>query len=98
MNDQRVKRTVESMERLLRNRVMYVGITTQTIYGYSGNDIPPPVQSRIKTAELINARTYIEAMEILSKKVLPLRRAADKICEPYSYPDGYGWEVIKLKE
>ena len=75
---------------------MFVGITIHTLYGTSGNELPPPAINCFKKAELIDAGTFEEAMAVMAEKVLPMRRAADKICEPYSSPDGYDWEVIKL--
>ena len=77
---------------------MFVGIITHYIYGISGNELPPRVKNRIKTAELIDVKTRIEALTIMADKVLPLRKEASKHCEPYSLPDGYDWEVIKLKD
>lgn len=76
---------------------MFVGITIHFTYGISGNELAPPVKNCIKTAKLIDVKTKEEALNIMAEKVLPLRRAAEKICEPYSSPDGYDWEVIELK-
>lgn len=75
---------------------MFVGITTHTIYGTSGNELPPTATRQEKTAEIIDVDTEHEAFLIMADKVLPLRRAAEGHCEPYSSPDDYGWEVIKL--
>jgi len=75
---------------------MFVGITTHIIHGTSGNELPPPAVSQVRTAQLIDVDTIEEAWQIMADKVLPLRRAAEVHCEPYSSPDDYGWEVIKL--
>lgn len=75
---------------------MYVGIITHIVYGTSGNELPPPAKQIVKAAQLIDVETAEEAMAVMAEKVLPMRREADKHCEPYSYPDGYTWEVIKL--
>lgn len=75
---------------------MFVGIIIHITYGISGNELAPPVKDRIKTAELIDVETGEEALNVMAEKVLPLRRAAEKNCEPYSSPDGYEWEVIEL--
>ncbi len=77
---------------------MFIGITKHIIYGISGNELPPRVKECTKIAELIDVKTYEEALNIMAEKVLPLRRAAEKKCESYSSPDGYEWEVISLRE
>lgn len=77
---------------------MFVGIIKHIKYGTSGNELPPPVKECIKIAEIIDVKTYEEALNIMAGKVLPLRRAAEKKCEYYSSPDGYEWEVISLRE
>lgn len=75
---------------------MFVGIVTHLVYGSSGNELPPPVVKRTKTATFLAVDTYQKAMDIMATKVLPLRRAAEKHCYPYSSSDGYDWEVIPL--
>lgn len=75
---------------------MFVGITTHTIYGTSGNELPPPIMKRTKTAQILDVDTYKEAMDLMAVKVLLLRRAAEKHCEPYSSPDGYEWEAVLI--
>lgn len=75
---------------------MFVGITTRTVYGTSGNELPPRPVHQEKTAEVIDVDTIEEALSIMADKVLPLRREAAKHCELYSSPNGYDWEVIKL--
>ena len=76
---------------------MFVGIKTHTIYGISGNELPPkPVDSKV-TAILIDVESHEEALAIMKDKVLPLREAAAKICEPYSAPDSWSWSVIELE-
>lgn len=75
---------------------MFVGITKHYIYGVSGNELPPPVESCIKYAELIDVKTYQEAYDIMAKNVLPLRREAERNHKPYSSPDGWDWEVISI--
>ena len=77
---------------------MFVGIKTHTIYGISGNEIPPKSVGGKTTAILIDVETKEEALEIMKAKVLPLREAAAKICDPYSASDGWSWSVIELEE
>ena len=74
---------------------MFVGIKIQYVYGISGNELPPPITKTIKTAHLIDVDTKDEAMEVMKEMVLPLRQAS-KDSKPYSAPDGYDWEVIKI--
>lgn len=75
---------------------MFVGIMTHLVYGTSGNELPPPVKDRIRTAELIDVDTIKEARRLMAEKVKPLRLAASKTREEYSSSDGYDWEVIEL--
>ena len=75
---------------------MFVGITTHYIYGTSGNELPPSAKEITKYAEVIDVETWQEAMDIMKKNVLPLRREAERNYKPYSSPDGWDWEVIAL--
>lgn len=76
---------------------MYVGIVIRTIYGISGNELPPHALATDKTAEVLDTDTIEEASSIMKDKVLPLRKAAaEQEPKPYSTRDSYGWEVIKL--
>ena len=79
---------------------MFVGIMTHTVYGTSGNELPPAAVNRVKTAQLIDAETIEEAYGIMVDNVMPLRLAAAKRFlndkNSYSSADGYDWEVIKM--
>lgn len=79
---------------------MFVGIITHTIYGISGNELPPGAVGTVKTAEIIDVDTIKEAFGIMAHKVIPLRNAAAerylKEKNQYTSVDRYDWEVIKL--
>ena len=78
---------------------MYVGITTHSMYGISGNELPPPVKSRTRVACLLDVETFEEANQIMMDKVLPMRHAAERAdIRPYSQADGYEWEAIIVSD
>lgn len=75
---------------------MFVGIKIQYIYGTSGNELPPPVIRTTRTGHLIHVDTIEDAMDYMQDMVLPLRKEAVKVCEPYSWSDGYDWDVVRI--
>ena len=77
---------------------MFVGIKIHTVYGTIGNELPPPAIETIRVAYLIDTDNKNEASGIMSDMVRPLNEEAKGTCEPYSSPDSFGWDVVRIVE
>lgn len=75
---------------------MYVGVITKTVYGTSGNELCPPVESKTNTVYLFGDQyTEKHVKEMLQIRGMNLRKSVKK-AEPYSIKDGYDWRWFKV--
>jgi hypothetical protein len=71
---------------------------TRYIYGYSGNELMPPVEREEYFIYLSEDDEDLETFKIrMQDTVLPMRRAA-KAASPrhYSITDGWDWSILDI--
>jgi hypothetical protein len=77
---------------------MWICRVKKIIYGYSGNELMPPVEGNefyIYHSE--PEETLPDFQKRMSETVLPMRRAADAAkAKPYSIRDGWDWEIMDI--
>jgi hypothetical protein len=79
--------------------IKYVGIEIHTVYGISGNELPPPVDEVNKTAWILHTENRQEAFQMMADIVLPKRAAEQrKFVAPCHVHDGYDWEIVELAD
>lgn len=77
---------------------MWICRVTRYIYGYSGNELSPPVESEEYFVYHSEPGEELKAFEKrMADTVLPMRRAADASTpRAYSIRDGWGWSIIDI--
>ena len=78
----------------------YVATLHRTIYGHSGNELPPPPISQQKYIYVSDpGETNKDFRERITELALKLRRAADaQPVRPYSSNDGWSWFFEDVRE
>lgn len=73
----------------------YIAIIEQSIYGTSGTELAPPIESRNRFGYISeDGETLLAFNDRIRRIVLPLRNEPAK---SYSWSDGYDWTVAEVK-